>query len=51
MDRRAAARAVAALTVILTLRSLRWPLIHDAPLLHYIAARLIEGGAETPPSG
>jgi hypothetical protein len=33
--------AAAALT--LTMRSLDWPLAHDAPLMHYVAARLREG--------
>ena len=27
----------------LTLRSLDWPLVHDAPILHYIAWRIAEG--------
>jgi hypothetical protein len=27
----------------LTIGSLGWPLVHDAPLMHYIAARLLEG--------
>ena len=27
----------------LTLRSLGWPLVHDAPLMHYIAARILDG--------
>ncbi|MBI4013698.1 MAG: hypothetical protein HY359_15375 [Candidatus Rokubacteria bacterium] len=27
----------------LTARSLGWPLVHDAPLMHYIAARILEG--------
>jgi hypothetical protein len=31
------------LAAALTLRSLGWPLVHDAPLMHYVAARLLEG--------
>ena len=27
----------------LTARSLGWPLVHDAPLMHYIAARVLDG--------
>jgi hypothetical protein len=33
----------AALAVTLTWRSLSWPLVHDAPILHYIAWRIAEG--------
>src|ERR671934_204191 len=33
----------AAAAVTLTVRSLDWPLAHDAPLMHYVAARLREG--------
>ena len=51
MVARAAARAVevglvAALAVIvvrLAWRSLSWPLLHDAPIMHYIAWRISEG--------
>jgi hypothetical protein len=41
---------VAAVVVVVTLAALRllwasrgWPLVHDAPLMHYIAARILEG--------
>jgi hypothetical protein len=37
------ATATAAVALGLTARSLRWPLAHDAPLMHYVAARLLEG--------
>jgi hypothetical protein len=39
----AAVGATGLLAAYLTLRSLRWPLVHDAPLMHYIAARLLDG--------
>jgi hypothetical protein len=32
-----------ALAAYLTVHSLRWPLVHDGPLMHYVAARLLEG--------
>lgn len=35
--------APAAVALWLTFRSLGWPLVHDAPLMHYVAARLLEG--------
>jgi hypothetical protein len=35
--------AWAAVAVALTVRSLAWPLIHDAPIMHYIAWRISEG--------
>jgi hypothetical protein len=37
--------ATAAAAAGLTVASLRWPLVHDAPLMHYIAARLLAGDA------
>ena len=35
----------AALVGVLAWRSLSWPLVHDAPILHYIAWRIAEGAA------
>jgi len=35
--------AIAALALSLTVRSLAWPVINDAVVMHYIAARLLEG--------
>jgi hypothetical protein len=35
--------ATAALALGLAVRSLGWPLAHDAPLMHYVAARILEG--------
>ncbi len=35
--------AYAGVLATLTLRSLDWPLVHDAPILHYIAWRIAEG--------
>ncbi len=32
-----------ALALGLTARSLAWPLVHDAPILHYVAARILQG--------
>jgi hypothetical protein len=40
-----AAVVVAGLAATLTAGSLRWPLVHDGPLMHYIAARILEGAA------
>ncbi len=37
--------ATAALALVLTVRSLHWPLVNDGPLYHYIAARILEGAA------
>lgn len=37
--------ATAALGLGLTARSLGWPLVHDVPIMHYVAARLLEGAA------
>jgi len=37
--------ALAALVGALAWRSREWPLIHDAPLMHYIAWRIGEGAA------
>jgi hypothetical protein len=34
---------VTGLAGILTIRSLQWPLVHDGPLLHYIAAQILDG--------
>ncbi|MGH7322817.1 MAG: hypothetical protein ACRELA_24785 [Candidatus Rokuibacteriota bacterium] len=34
---------VALAALWLTVRSLEWPLVHDGPLMHYVAARLLEG--------
>ena len=31
------------LAAYLTVRSLAWPLVHDGPLMHYVAARLLDG--------
>jgi hypothetical protein len=42
---RIGAGLVTGLAAILTIRSLRWPLVHDGPLLHYIAARILDGAA------
>jgi hypothetical protein len=33
----------ASLALYLTVGSLGWPLVHDGPLMHYVAARLLEG--------
>lgn len=33
----------AVLTGVLAVRSLHWPLVHDAPIMHYLAQRLAEG--------
>ena len=33
------------LAAYLTVGSLGWPLVHDGPLMHYVAARLLEGAA------
>jgi hypothetical protein len=33
------------LALYLTVGSLGWPLVHDGPLMHYVAARLLEGAA------
>jgi len=38
-----AVAATAALALGLTAGSLGWPLAHDAPLMHYVAARLLDG--------
>lgn len=35
--------AYASVVVMLVLRSLHWPLVHDAPIMHYIAWRISEG--------
>src|SRR5204863_4954378 len=35
--------AMGALAVWLAWRSLHWPLIHDAPIMHYVAWRIAEG--------
>jgi hypothetical protein len=35
--------SLAALALYLLWRSLAWPLIHDAPILHYVAWRIAEG--------
>lgn len=35
--------AYASVLAILVLRSLDWPLVHDAPIMHYIAWRISEG--------
>ena len=32
----------ASLALYLTVGSLGWPLVHDGPLMHYVAARLLE---------
>jgi hypothetical protein len=39
------AAAFAALAAGLAWRSLSWPLVHDAPILHYIAWRIADGAA------
>jgi len=39
----AAVAGVLGVAVRLTVGSLRWPLVHDGALMHYIAARLLEG--------
>jgi hypothetical protein len=33
----------AAFALYLTVHSLGWPLVHDAPLMHYIASRILDG--------
>jgi hypothetical protein len=33
----------AGLAAYLTVRSFAWPLVHDGPLMHYVAARLLDG--------
>ena len=33
----------ASLALYLTVGSLGWPLVHDGPLMHYVAARLLDG--------
>ena len=35
--------ATAGLAAYLTAGSLRWPLVHDAPLMHYVAGRILDG--------
>jgi hypothetical protein len=37
------AAGFAAVTLLLLWRSLRWPLVHDAPIMHYIAWRIADG--------
>ncbi|MBI3298719.1 MAG: hypothetical protein HYZ75_11180 [Elusimicrobia bacterium] len=37
--------ATAALALGLTVRSLGWALVHDAPVMHYVARRILEGAA------
>ena len=36
---------LAGMTLFLAWRSLGWPLIHDAPLMHYVAWRIAETAA------
>jgi hypothetical protein len=37
--------ALAGIAVWLAWKSLGWPLVHDAPIMHYIAWRIVEGAA------
>jgi hypothetical protein len=37
--------ALAGVTAALLAGSLRWPLVHDAPIMHYLAWRIAEGAA------
>ena len=37
--------ALAALVAWLAWQSRAWPLIHDAPIMHYIAWRILDGAA------
>ena len=39
----AAIAGVAGTALWVTVRSLHWPLVHDAPLMHYVAARILDG--------